>query len=185
MASSTDICNLALAYVGSKSIINLNDDDKRARLCKQLYPICRDELLRSHPWNFAIEEKDLAQLTSKPKCGFTRKFALPADFLRLIQLQSRYIDYRLEGGEIHTDEKAITIKYIAIIEDSERFDSAFTVTLSYRIAKDLAFALADDSNLHNLMTDQYRRALANARSMDAQENPATVIYADEWLDSRR
>ena len=184
MASSTDICNFALAHVGSKSIISLNDEDKRARLCKQLYPLFRDEMLRGHPWNFAIGEAHLAELTAKPKFGFTRIFALPADFLRLVNLQNRYIDYRLEGGYLHSNEKTVMIKYVQRCEDSERFDPSFTLALSFKIAASLALSLADDNNLHNLMGDRHKDTLANARSMDAQENPATVIHADEWLDSR-
>ncbi|RKX27484.1 MAG: hypothetical protein DRP45_00945 [Candidatus Zixiibacteriota bacterium] len=184
MASPTDICNIALAHVGSKSIIDLSDESKRARLCKQFYPVFREELLRAHPWNFAIAEAELAEKVATPLFGFDKIYSLPADFLRLVRLQNRYIDYRLEGGNLHANESPIQIKYVQIIEDSERFDSSFTLALSYRLASALALPLADDNNLHNIMVDRYRKEVANARSMDAQENPATQIQADEWLDSR-
>ncbi len=184
MPSPTDICNYALAHVGSKSIIDLHDVSKRAQICKQIYPLFRDEMLRGHPWNFAIKEAVLAELTKKPKFGFSKCFALPADFLRLVKLGSRYTDYRLEGGTIHSSSSTIHLKYVQRVEDSERFDASFTLALSYKIAQSLALSLADDNNLHNLMINLYRATVANARSMDAQENPAEEIHVDEWLDSR-
>ena len=184
MASPTDICNLALVHVGSQCILDLSDNDKRARLCKQIYPLFRDEMLRGHLWNFAIREKSLAADTVSIREDYKYSFALPADFLRFVGVQNRYVVYQLTGGKLCSDSESITLKYISRIENSEEFDASFLLALSYKIAMTLALSLADDNNLFNLMTDQYRTTLANARSMDAQENPAVVIYADLWLDSR-
>jgi hypothetical protein len=55
------ICNSALSKIGAAKIDALTDVNKRATLCNQQYSILRDELLRSHPWNFAIKRKYLSK----------------------------------------------------------------------------------------------------------------------------
>lgn len=184
MASPTDICNISLALVGSKSILDLSDESKRARLCKRLYPLLRDDMLRDHLWNFAINMGTLAEKTSAPLFGFSKCFSLPQDFLRLVGMEDRYVEYRLENGVIHSSESVLRIRYIKRIEDSEVFDSSFVMALAYRIAAELALPLADDNNLHNILLSKANKQASLARSIDAQENPATQIQADEWLDSR-
>lgn len=185
MASETAICNLALALVGSESVINLADKNKRARLCRQLFPLLRDEMLRGHPWNFAVTEASLAEVAASPLITeYEKAFALPSDFLRLLELEDHRDAYSLQGGEIYTNIPSVKIRYIQKVPDPERFDSNFTTALGYRLAMDLALPLADDNNLRNLMTASYRSAISMARSMDAQENQIIPIEADEWLDSR-
>lgn len=61
MASSeVAICNSALIKIGAAEITSLSDVNKRAQLCNEQYSKLRDELLRSHPWNFAIARKVLS-----------------------------------------------------------------------------------------------------------------------------
>jgi len=184
MASETAICNLALALIGSNSIINLSDESKRARLCKQFFPMLRDEMLRGHPWNFAVTEATLAESAATPLYGFTKIFSLPSDFLRLVSTEDYREGYRLQGGNIHASVDVLRVNYIQRVADTERFDPSFVTAFAYRLAMDLALPLSDDNNLRNLMVGSYRNAVSTARSMDAQENPVTPIEADEWLDSR-
>ena len=54
------ICNSALIKIGASKIAALSDTNKRAILCNEQYPKLRDDLLRSHPWNFAIKRKVLS-----------------------------------------------------------------------------------------------------------------------------
>ena len=76
MASSeAEICNLALQEVGAQRILSLNDDTVEAKLCKDFYSNVRDELLRSHPWKFAIKRVALAEVSgSTPAFGFEKYY---------------------------------------------------------------------------------------------------------------
>ena len=52
--SQTDICNAALQLIGAKEISNLDDASDRspeARQCRLFYPIFRQTVFASHPWN--------------------------------------------------------------------------------------------------------------------------------------
>ena len=60
MASVIDICNKALDKLGQNPIISLTDGNKAANLCTRNWPLVRDQVLREHPWNFAMKRAILA-----------------------------------------------------------------------------------------------------------------------------
>ena len=72
--SAVQICNNALIKLGANTITSLSDDTKPARLCNKIYTVLRDDLLRSHPWNFAIGRSSLAQLVDAPAFGFSFQY---------------------------------------------------------------------------------------------------------------
>ena len=53
MPSVIDLCNSALDKVGQGAITSLSDGTKSAKLCNRNWPLVRDRVLRSHPWNFS------------------------------------------------------------------------------------------------------------------------------------
>jgi hypothetical protein len=55
-----EICNLALAHLGEAPITALEDDTNSGRACTRIYALARQELLRSHRWNFACKRVTLA-----------------------------------------------------------------------------------------------------------------------------
>jgi hypothetical protein len=193
--SIVDICNSALSKVGGARISSLDDDTKEGRLCKELYPRASDELLRSHPWNFAIARIALAQTVATPNFGYDFQYELPVDCLRVINIASEFADsedlggsfigWKIEGRKLLTNEGDINIKYIKDVSDTPYlFDANFTETLAYRLAKDLAYPLAQSNSLADRMSVEYRESLAFARSYDAQEGSSDRIGANEWITSR-
>lgn len=60
MATQTEICNRALIRIGADTIVDITENSKEGRLCNILYDQIRKDLLRSHPWNFAIRRIILA-----------------------------------------------------------------------------------------------------------------------------
>lgn len=193
--SKVDICNSALAKVGAARISSLNDDSKEARLCKELLPLLTKELLRSHPWNFAIERVEVAATVSTPAFGMDYQFELPEDCLRVLNVDAEFADdttgqgahytWKIEGRKILTHDSTCKIKYIKDVSDSPHlFDATFVDALSYRLASDLAYPLAQSNSLASRLDQQYRASLAYARSYDAQEGSSDRFSADQWLDSR-
>jgi len=66
------ISNSALIKLGAETITTFEDDNKRARLCKNQYPLMRDKLLRSHPWNFNTKRVELGLLAAAPEFGYDK-----------------------------------------------------------------------------------------------------------------
>lgn len=90
MATGVSICSNALLMLGAQTINDFADQLNldRAKLCANLYPTVRDDMLRSHPWNCAIKRAVLAPDAVAPAFGYTYSFELPADFLRVLEVGS-------------------------------------------------------------------------------------------------
>ncbi len=87
LITDVSICNSALIKLGAERINTLDDDSKTARACKEQYPKVRDDMLRSHKWNFAIGRQSLAKsATFIPVFRFESAFPYPANVLRVLKL---------------------------------------------------------------------------------------------------
>lgn len=189
MSSSVDICNSALAKVGTARIASLSDNTEEARLCNELYPKLKLELLRSHPWNFAIDRVELAEIANDPIFEYDIQFQLPDNCIRVLGIDAtenyKNIEWKVEGRKILTKGVAsLMIKFINsdVVEDD--FDESFKEALAFRIAADLAYPLTQSISLSDNLYQKYERSLALARSYDAQEGSSDRFVADDWLDAR-
>lgn len=192
--SKVSICNSALVKLGAKRISSLEDDTKEGRLCKEAYPRLARSLLRSHPWNFALDRVQVAKDATAPEFGFSSRFAIPEDCLRILNVDAEYHDednggtffaWKREGDFILANSSTLEIRYIKnIIDYPEDFDDNFSECLALLIASDLAYALANSRTLASDMYDKYRNELSLARSYDGQEGSSDRIGATSWLDAR-
>jgi len=182
--SEVQICNNALIKVGSDIISSLTENTKGAKLCNQLYSILRDELLRMHPWNFAVKRVQLAAESTAPDFEFTYQYQLPSDFLRLLDVYNYSTRYRVEGDKVLSDDDTIQIIYIAQITDPQMFDSAFSEVLATRLASEIAYSLSGSRSLADSLTEIYSRKLSMAKMADAQENYNDSLRIDTYLDAR-
>lgn len=207
--SDVEICNLALIRIGHTTIASLTTGttaSKAATLCALQFPICRDALLRAHPWNFAIARSTLAQDATTPNHEFTYRHALPSDCLKVIRTSweangfvgvavygfpgqmgyaNETIPYRIEGRYLLTNESTVSIEYIARITDVAQFDDLFTDVLAQRIAAEIAMALTDNASLTQGLWKLYTEKLAEARTTDAQEGtPREVVDLSPWIAAR-
>ena len=67
MTSEADICNRALAAIGTRSqIASLTENSNEAINCNLLYHALRDELIRLAPWNCATNYQTLTLLLAAP-----------------------------------------------------------------------------------------------------------------------
>lgn len=84
MASTVDICNLALAHLGDDAniaSINPPEATPQAAHCARFYPIALNELLEQHSWSFATKRANLALLAETPPPTWLYVYALPSDHL--------------------------------------------------------------------------------------------------------
>lgn len=206
MASETDIANLALSRLGHTSITSLAQGNKAATACQLHYPICRDAVLRAHPWNFAIKRETLAQDSTTPNHEFTYRHTLPTDCLKVLRTNweadgisstavygfpgmngynAEMAPYRIEGRFLLANESVVKIAYIARIEDAAQFDALFVDLLAQRLAAEIAPAITDTQSVAKSMWDIYTMKLAEARTTDAQEGtPIDIVDVSPWIQAR-
>lgn len=179
------ICNSALAKIGVERILSLNDNSVAAKICKEQYEKIRDELLYSHPWNFAMARVALAPLVTPPIFGWDHQYQLPADALRVVDSDlCQPAQWHVEGRLFMCNSEAAAIKYIRKVTDASQFTPGFAEVLATKLAADISFSLVQSVQLKATLEDEYERKLRTARSFDAQESMGDRVYANSWLTAR-
>lgn len=187
-----NIINNALNYLGQQSIQSVDEQNDRARKCKQMYDIARRELLRKQDWGFAQEEVILNKL---PKENYLERrfvYAYPENALFIKKIYSEEsirlrinFEYRvanLDGQKVicsnQRNPKAIITKDV---QDTTLFDATFKEALSYLLASKVALALTADDGLLKASLQQYQLALDGATLVNKQEEPTVLRFeSDFW-----
>ena len=184
--SAVQICNMALAKIGNYSITSLDDATKEARACKVFYPFLRNEMLQSHPWNFAMSRADIsAALTTTPAFQWDYAYTLPADCLRVWELYGSTAEWVCEDWQLLTNQDAeIYIRYIKLIETTGRYSPAFDSCLATRVGAELATKLADDKKMRlELLNELYTVQLPNAYALNAMEGNRPLTIGEQGADA--
>lgn len=198
MASKITICNRALSKLGADRITSLDDDNKAARAMKSAFDFVRDAEFRAHVWNFTVKRAELAASATAPTWGYSYQYAMPSDFLRLLEIRDLYSnsntqDYRtnptplwqMEGGNLVTDAEApVFIRYVARVTDTETYDALFSEALACRLAAETAEEITESSTKVGNAWKLYERAVKEALRSDAIEQPTEYLMDDAWVVGR-
>lgn len=183
--TTTQVTNQALLKLGSDTIASLSEDTKPARICNAIFVLLRDEMLRQHPWNFAMARSELvADVADAPDFEFTYQYALPDDYIRLIGLYNDRTRFKIEGGYILTDSDTVDIIYIQQMEDPTEWDPLFREAFATRLASEIALALTGSNTVAQALMFDYGIKLGKAKSVDAQENYSDGFIVDDLISSR-
>ncbi len=176
ISSSTEVCNLALGHLGEASITSLDEDTTAARACALHYAMTRDELLRSHRWNFATTRAALVLLDASPAFGWSYQYQLPSDFLRVLEVNDSEAgdvisgEWIIEGRVLLTSWDAVQLVYIRQILDVSQFDALFVQALALKLAVYLSETIRGTTGKTQELTLAYERVTAPlARRVDANE----------------
>jgi hypothetical protein len=196
--SPVKICNNALIKLGAERINALTDDNKRARLCNERYNDLRREVLRCHPWNFALKRVELVKLVTVPEFEFNYEFQLPVDVLRVLRIDESIsggtpftspinfgeAKYKIEGRKLLSNDDTVKILYIYDLTDTTKFDANFDDVLATRIAAELAYNLVQSNSLATNLFNLYDLALGRARTKDGQEGSPDDLNPDFFINAR-
>jgi len=198
MTTVVSIARRALQMLGADSIIDLTEDNNRARAMQIAYEPVRDAELTRNRWRFSFKRASLAALSTAPVHGFGYAYQPPTDFLRLIgggDLGS-YPDmsdiradtnelYSLENGLILTNLTApLKIRYIARITDASLFDAAFAEMLAARLAMETCERLTQSDSKKQIAAAFYKDALKSARRANALQGAVAQLLDDTWVSAR-
>ena len=185
-ASDIELINRSLALLGIESITSLSDNSKQASIARVLFNDTRAAVFRSHPWNCLTKRASLPKDVTSPVYGYNNRFVLPADFLRLLEVENpTQVVFQLERRHILADEDVMNIKYTSLVTDVTQYDTLLVDTLASRVAADLAQPLLQSTSAMEQMWQMYELKLREAKFVDAQEQQQDVLDADYWLESRQ
>lgn len=178
-----EICNMALAKIGSDSFItSLDDDTKAARHLSIFYAPIRDSLLRSHLWRFARKQYQLAPLVEQPLFDGGNYFQIPTDCLRVVIPDEDYYygynRWNVEGDKIIADTTVLNIIGIQRVEDTAKFDPIFTEALATRLAHELCMPLAQSETLKNALKADSRELIIRAAHVGATEQDSSKFISE-------
>ena len=185
MASDIDVINAGLSKLGEQSLLAISDPSPAGRLASRTYADIRDSLFEEYPWSFATKRASLAAEEAAPEWGFARSFPLPADLLRLLDLNNNGdADWRNEGQKIVTDIAApLQIRYVARVP-VDTMTPTFKEALASRLAMEWAEPLSQTTSVAQSMSTLYRNKLQVARVADGQTDRQKVIDAPSFVDAR-
>ena len=185
MASQVDICNKALSILGAARIVAITDASKSARAMSAHWDMVRQAELRKRFWSFALTRTQLPALANTPSWGFGTAYALPADFLRLHQVNDSFAvpaqtDYRTQDDSawaletitdatgnwvraILTDFGApLKIRYVRDVTDCATFDPLFADVLAAKLAFDACEEITNSTSKQQAAQQRYDTAVKEA-----------------------
>jgi hypothetical protein len=190
MASATDIINKALLKIGEKRITSQGFADpgnERERIASEHYEPLRDAELRKNRWNFAMKRAELSADATAPEFGYSARYALPADCLRIVEVVDLMEPggYQIESGFILTNEEdGIQVRYIRRVTVVNDMDDLFRDALACRIALEFCDRLTQKRSKRQEVITEYQAFMATAASVDAIENPPEEIPESSFVTVR-
>ena len=167
MASKTDIANLALGHFGEYRIVDFLENSPSAEACRDAWDLTRQSVLRSHNWSFAMDDDLLTRLVEAPKARWKYKFALPADYMRLVSCNgvlagTSDVPFSVRGNTLVSNSVSALIEYIKDVPETEFWDPAFAKAFTFELAEMVAPKLTQSIDIVGKI-----RQLKVASGMDA------------------
>jgi hypothetical protein len=177
-----EICNMALGFCGKDGIAAFEDDSTEARACKAFYAGIRDKVLEDRIWSFAKEQYILAPVAGAPLFGFTKKFQLPGEVVRVHRADDGSGDYRmiwdLPGRHILTDAEQVFITAVKKIEDTSLFSPGFSLAVALRLAYTLAVPMTENRQLKADLWAEYQTEIKDAGGVDGSQGKSERVRSD-------
>ena len=201
MASVVDICNLALARLGDDATIVSIDPPEgsaQAEHCARFYPVARDALLESHPWQFAVRRTVLAPLTL-PTWNWRYVYAAPNNALQLLGVlpttaasDDETEPFETESDDsgavlIRTDQAGATLRYTARVTDPSKFSPLFVDALGWLLASHLAGPLikgTDGAKMASQCYANFRTVFSQAVVSNANQRHMEPDHTPDWMSAR-
>ena len=193
MSSNTDIANLSMRLLKANRITSLTDGSNNANAANDVFTEVRDDLLRSHNWNFGQKWAKLAQLSTTPVFEFDNAYALPSDWIRTVSVHDNdagagTLVYREgevddQGVILHSADE-LWMRYIYRVTDPNRMAADFRMAFSYA----LALAIPGVSNLSAGREERLEKRavtrLRRAKHSDAMGSAPERRPVGSWITSR-
>ena len=181
------LCSRALVRIGAVPITSFSDGTAESEIAATLYESVKDALLSAYGWSFATTQVQLTQLSSEPVADYAYAFGLPNDFLRALSAgsnaKSRGANFRIVNGALHTNLSAVTLNYIATVDESS-FPPYFAQALVARLAAEFCIPVTENTSRAEALYGLAEREYEQARQIDAQQDSPSRIESFPLTDIR-
>lgn len=162
VATKDDICKQAVMRLGSTGALS-QSGAQPAVFAHSFYDHTLEELLAELPWAFAKKQVSITANATAPTQGYSRRYALPSDFVQLLRVNQidtteNFGQWEIVGGFLHTDlgspaipGSPVILDYTANITDVALFPAPFVEALIARITAKIALPLTGKADIANAM----------------------------------
>lgn len=200
MASSTEICNMALSHLAvAKEIANIEtEQSQEASACRRFYDIARDYTLRDFLWPFARRYQALGLVEEDPNTEWAFSYRYPSDCLKIHKIkginrnetrQSK-VSYQIAqdsiGLLIYTDAEDAEIVYTYKETDPQKYMPDFIMAFSFRLAAYIAPRLTagDPFKLGDRAMQMYTIEISRAAANSVNEQQYDEEVQSELIRAR-
>jgi hypothetical protein len=200
MASSTEICNLALSHLGTgKRIADIETErSQEAATFRSLYDIVLDEVLRDYAWPFATKIDDLGLIEEDPNSEWSFSYRYPTDcvfFRKLLsgtrnETMNSLVPYKISNDDtgqiILTDLEDAEAEWTMRVSNSALFPADFTMAFSMKLAERASSTLlgGDPFSIGDKVASKYLRTVENAMAAAGNEEQKELKPESEFILAR-
>lgn len=187
MASDLDITNMALLMLGDDPLTATQftaNTARRSVVAQQFLPTCRDQFVKSFPWNIAtVRAQWTADAGITPAWGYQYQYTVPALCLRVL-LVDEDPDFVREANHILADDSTIDVLYLEQIRDYNLFNAEQAYALATLLAATIAEPLTGKADRTTGLMQLYMERLRIAQGVDGQEGTPPTTYSSSLVENR-
>lgn len=172
--AKTVIISNALAQLGHKPIITLDNADDLTVAAEQAYDMLLPSVLSSGNWRFAVQIAQLSRLPETPPEGsyWTTVYQLPAGYLSNVRIYPQNYDYDIyANNRIFTNWYGdVWMEYTYLVE-AHKLPPHFINYFVFEIAAYLGLSNAQKPEYYQVLEQKRITTQAMASATDAKNRP--------------
>lgn len=198
MASTSgrlEIYNMALGFVGTRSIGSPNEKTPEAIQCELYWNSARRSTLRDYPYRFAVRrmllpEKEMPAVYEKE---WGHAYSLPDTVLKVVRVHDGHrrglnkVPYVIQSGNegelLLTDVEQAIVDAVVDVEDIQQWDDSFVAAMARKLACLICVPLCKGESKLNGLTQLYQASVPIAEGADISESYDRKPD-DAWLKAR-
>jgi len=186
----TDICNIALGWLGGNLIMSMDDDTTEADLCQANYETSIKATLEAVDWTFARGRARLVPLVGEViGTDYSTRFALPPNCLvvRFVSVTGTYRDtvtWEKERHELLANDKVLFIKYTEYATDPNKYTSKFIHLAASQLAADICVPLTASKTQEKMLRGKVEMLIDQAGGSDGVQSLPQKVTANTMQKAR-
>lgn len=201
--TANDVANMALDLLTEAPMTDYTSETTPEALWFQRnFETSRDAEFEEHPWRFAMTRVSLTVNVTAPAFGWSYRYALPSDFMRIGYLnydgifENPTIPHEIEGAD-EADEvtaprgwllcdvsSSIKLVYVRQRTEAEDWASLFVEALAAKMALKLSHWLTGKQSMTQVAALAYSDALKRAKRANALLSTPERPYDNDVIAAR-
>jgi hypothetical protein len=138
-------------------------------------------------WTATIFRAELAQSAVAPEYDYTYAYQLPTSpkCLKVLDVSGDpFVEYKIEGDKLLTDEAEIFLRYIGVPASTEDYGPLLTEAIEVLLASYLAYPITANKELAAGLKKEYEELLINSLAIDGQQGSKEQVVISDLTSVR-